>query len=132
MNKPAQYLKPLFIIFLLINIVCFALKSVLSANDFDISVLLSANALFFLMALGVFFMQQKALKNPNPNVFVRSIMSGMMIKMFGTVIAVFIYVMMSDRNYNKRSVFLALFFYLLYLGIEAASIMKLNRKSPNG
>ena len=132
MNKPLQFLKPLFIIFLLVNILVFALKSFLEMQKFDISVLLGANALFFLMAVLVFFMQQKAIRNTNPNVFVRSIIAGMMLKMFGTVIAVLVYVLMSDKNYNKRSVFLALLIYLLYLGGEAASIMKLNRKVPHG
>jgi high-affinity Fe2+/Pb2+ permease len=72
-------------------------------------------------------MQARALKNKNPNVFIRSVMGGMILKMFACIIAVFIYVQLSGADFNKRSIFTALCLYLVYLAVEVRSVMKLNR-----
>jgi hypothetical protein len=53
-------------------------------------------------------------------------MGGMMLKMFATVIAVFIYVSINDGVFNKKGLFISLFFYLIYLAIEVKVIMQLN------
>lgn len=120
---------PVIIIFAAITVLILALKGFLVHKGFDIYVLLGANTLFFLMGLLVFSLQKKALSNANPNVFVRSVISGMMIKMFACVIAVLAYVVLTGNDYNKRSVFLSLFIYLIYLAAEVAAIMQLNKKN---
>jgi hypothetical protein len=74
--------------------------------------------------------QLKGMHHTNPNVFVRSIMGSMMIKMFLTVIAVFIYVSSTGNNFNKKGILIALFFYLIYLAVEVMTILKMN-KSKN-
>ena len=68
------------------------------------------------------------MKNANPNVFVRSVMGSMMIKMFIVVGVVFAYVAFSGGHYNKRGVFISLFFYLIYLAVEVYAVMKLNNQ----
>jgi hypothetical protein len=56
-------------------------------------------------------------------------MIGMILKMFSTAIAVVIYFFQSGENFNKRGVFISLFFYLIYLATEVMTVMKLNKKS---
>jgi hypothetical protein len=73
-------------------------------------------------------MQKRALKNTNPNVYVRSVMGGMMIKMAIVVVAVAIYVIALKDNFSKMSVFAAMFLYLIYLGVEVRLATKLNTK----
>ena len=124
-----KILLPLVVVFGFINIIIFALNTIWQKFNVDTRVLFTANALFLLLALLVFFMQQKAMKNTNPNVFIRSIIGGTMIKMFGTVIAVLIYVLSVGNGYNKNAVFVALFLYLIYLGIEVFCISKLVREN---
>jgi hypothetical protein len=129
MNVSSRMLIPVFIVFAVLNILIFAFKSYLESKQINISVLLVANAFFMLLSVIVFFLQKKALRNPNPNVFVRSVMSGMMIKMVLCVIAVLIYTLSAGDQFNKRSVFIALFLYLFYLAAEVKSLTKLNQQN---
>jgi uncharacterized membrane protein YdcZ (DUF606 family) len=94
----------------------------------DFTILNIANGIFFLLSLLTFIMQRKALENSNPNVFVRSVMGGMLIKMFVTISVVIVYRLIAGNSVSKVSVFSAMFLYLLYLGVEVAVITKLNRK----
>jgi len=121
-------LTPVFLLFAFFNILIFAFKNFLEGKGIDISVLLFANAFFMFLSVLVFFFQKKALQNPNPNVFVRSVMGGMMIKMLLCVIAVLIYTLLAGDSFNKKSVFVALFLYLFYLGAEVKSLTKLNKQ----
>ena len=88
MNLFGKMLLPVFIIFLLLSIFIFSANSLWVKYNVDKNVLMGANLLFLVTGLLVFFMQKNALQNKNPNVFVRSVIAGMMIKMFSTVLAV--------------------------------------------
>lgn len=94
----------------------------------DVYVLHAANILYLVMGIAVFKYQQIALTNANPNVFIRSIMAGMMIKMFITVIAVLAYVLIAGKGYNTKAVFISLLLYLLYLGVEVSILSKENSR----
>ena len=123
-----KMLLPLFIIFIVLTI--FILSEGKFWNSYNIvkNVLLGANFLFMGTGLLVFFIQKNALTNKNPNVFIRSVISGMMIKMFSTVLAVLSYVVLVGPTYNKKAVFISLFMYLLYLAVEVIAISKVNSK----
>lgn len=129
MNASSRLLFPLAIIFFLTNIAVFLLGPLLKSLLIEPGILLGANVLFFLLSLLSFFIQQKGLQNKNPHVFVRSVMTGMLIKMVICIIAVIGYVYFSGDNFNKRGIFLALFLYLVYLPVEVFAVMKLNKKS---
>jgi hypothetical protein len=51
-----------------------------------------------------------------------------LIKMFVTITAVIVYRLIAGNSVSKVSVFLAMFLYLIYLGVEVAIITKLNRQ----
>ncbi|MFC4263876.1 hypothetical protein ACFOWM_13360 [Ferruginibacter yonginensis] len=122
-----KMLLPVIIIFVLVSIVVFTAGSVWTKYNVDGTVLMGANILFLAISIVVFIIQYAALNNPNPNVFIRSVMSGMMIKMFTTVLAVLAYVVLVGPTYNKKAVFISLFIYLLYLAAEVGAILKENR-----
>ena len=128
MSPSARFLLPLFTVFAIINILIFSLKSILVKFNVDSGVLLGANAIFLLTNILVFLYQHKALSNPNPNVFIRSVIAGMMLKMFVCAIAVLSYVVSLGNDCNKKSLFISLFFYLIYLAVEVAILMRLNNK----
>jgi Ca2+/Na+ antiporter len=90
--------------------------------------LIIANSLFVIITLITFFIQQKALKNSNPNVFFRSVMAGMMIKMFVCIIAIIIYWLVMQDKFSRATVFAAMLIYLIYLVIEVRLVTKLNRQ----
>ncbi|MEP7142587.1 MAG: hypothetical protein ABI707_06945 [Ferruginibacter sp.] len=128
MDPRKKIIVPLIAIFVIFGGSIPASKHLLAKWGIDYSVLIIANLLFFLISLVVFFMQQKALANSNPNVFVRSVMGGMLLKMFVCIISVIVYKIVEGDNVSKVSVFAAMFLYLLYLIAEVAVITKLMKQ----
>ena len=127
MDPGKKIILPLIVLFVIFTGALTAAKTLLAKWGIDYSILLIANALFFLISLIAFYMQQKALNNSNPNVFVRSVMGGMLIKMFVCITAVIVYRLVAGNSVSKVSVFAAMFLYLLYLAVEVAVITKLNK-----
>ena len=126
MSSSSRFLLPLFALFAVITILILSLKTVLVNYGIDSNVMLAANAIFLFINIIVFLFQKKALGNTNPNVFIRSVIAGMMLKMFVCAIAVIAYVLIIGKNYNKKAVFISLFIYLFYLAAEVAILMRLN------
>ena len=131
LNKSFQVYKPITFLFIAINLIVLLSTNTLHAANIDTTVLLGANLLLLLLCVISIAAQSSALKNSNPNVFIRSIMKGMILKMLSITIAVLIYVKVSGSAYNKKGVFVSLILYLVYLGTEVSSIMKMN-KQKNG
>ncbi len=123
-----KMLLPLLIIFVILTIFIIGASNLWLKYSIDKNVLLGANLLFMSTGILVFFMQKNALSNKNPNVFIRSVMAGMMIKMFSTILAVLAYVVIIGANYDKKAVFISLLMHLLYLAAEVTAISKENSK----
>ena len=128
MSPQIKIISPLFLVFNLTILVLYEIRGILAQWGIDTTILNIANCIFFLLSVLTFIMQRKALENSNPNVFVRSVMGGMLIKMFVTISVVIVYRLIAGNSVSKVSVFSAMFLYLLYLGVEVAVITKLNRK----
>lgn len=124
-------LMPFVLLFAILGLISVFGKSVLAKWGINYRVLLAANAIFFIISIITFFLQQKALHDKNPNVFIRSVMGSVMIKMFGCIVAVILYRLLAPASFSKVSVFVAMFFYLIYLAVEVKVILKMN-KNPNG
>ena len=120
-------LLPVFLIFILATLLILFFRNMAAAFHVDTNVLLGANFIFLITGILVFFMQKKAFGNSNPNVFICSVIAGMMIKMFTVGIAVLAYVLIVGSGFNKRAVFLSLFLYLIYLAAEVMAITKENK-----
>jgi hypothetical protein len=75
-----------------------------------------------------FLLQRRALQNKNSNVFVRSMMAAMMIKMFVVMAAFITYVVLLGKAVNKPAIYISVVLYFLYLVIEVAIVMKLNKQ----
>jgi len=129
MKKQGKELVPLIILFILFNNFFLFGKDWLAKHSIDYLVLIIANSLFFVAGLLVYRMQKRAAKNTNPNVFVRAVLGGTMIKMAVCAIAVVVYVVAFRSPFNKWSVFAAMFLYLIYLVVEVKMATKLNKKT---
>ena len=129
MKKRFGLLGPVILLFTLLNLFFLLGEKILAKWGLDGFVLMIANLLLFAITLIAYFMQQKALKNSNPNVFVRSVMGGMMIKMAICIVAVFVYAVAFKESFNKRTVFAAMFLYLIYLVAEVIVATKLNKQT---
>ena len=128
MNVKYRMFFPLVLTFSLFTLILLIAKLFFDNNGIDFIVILIANVLFLLMSILVFRMQRKAMQHSNPNVFIRSVMAGMMIKMFAVIVAVMAYVLPSGKNFNKPAIFISLLLYLVYLAVEVAAVMKLNKR----
>jgi FtsH-binding integral membrane protein len=122
MNFGFRTVQPLVITFFVLTGIIFAAKFFYTTTG-----MMGGNCLFFLISLIVFRMQYAAMYNSNPNVFIRSVMSGLIIKMFGCVIAVVVYYFISKASFNKPAVYVSMLIYLVYLVVEVRAIMKLNK-----
>ena len=111
MNKPRFFLLPMILLFVVLNGFFISGHNILAKWGIDNYVLIVANTLLLVLNLIVFLMQKKALENANPNVFVRSVMGGMMIKMFVFVIAIAVYNSLLQQLSVKQR-YLQLHFYI--------------------
>ena len=127
MNFRYKVLLPLFVTFFVLTAIII-LANMFYAGVIDYTVVMSANCLFFLISLFVFRMQFLAMHNSNPNVFIRSVMGGMIIKVFGCIIAVVAYYFLSGKMFNKPAVYISMVIYIIFLTVEVRTIMKLNKQ----
>ncbi len=128
MQKSRKPFLPLVVLFLLLNSFFLVMPSFFERYGISRDVLIITNALLFLTNFVVFLLQQRALKNANPNVFVRSVMAGTMIKMVVLAGAFIAYVIVAGKTINKPGVYISIFLYFLYLAVEVAIVMKLNKQ----
>ena len=128
MKAKRNVLMPLLLVFIICNGFFLSAKTLIAKWGIDSDVLIIANSLFLVLSLVTFFIQQKALQNSNPNVFIRSVMAGMMIKMFVCIIAIFIYWLAMKDKFSKGTVFVSMIVYLIYLVAEVSIVTKLNRQ----
>ena len=128
MNAGYRSTYPLIFLFVFIFLVVAGAMVFFNDRGIDFRVIGAANCLLFMMSLLVFLMQHRAMQHTNPNVFIRSVMAGMMIKMGIVAAAVMAYVLLAGKNANKPAVYISLLLYLVYLAMEVAAVMKLNKK----
>lgn len=128
MNENIKPIRPLLIIFIILNGLIIILKSKFEVWGIDRDVLLVANILFCALAVFTTLRQIKAMKNPNPNVFVRGVMAGTMIKMLVCIVAVVAYILAFRKTFNKPAVYLSMGIYVIYLATEVRLMMKLNKR----
>lgn len=126
-NKNKQIF-PLVFLFIIINTFLLTMAAFFEQHGIDREVLIIANSLLFLTNFAAFFLQRRALQNKNPNVFVRSMMGSMMIKMVVLLGAFLVYVILFGKTVNKPAIYLSLGLYVLYLGVEVMIVMKLNKQ----
>lgn len=127
MNFSFKTISPLFITFLVLTVLCIAGSLFFDQNTINYTVVMGANCLFFLVSLLVFRMQYIAMHNSNPQVFIRSIMGGTMIKMLFCIVAIIAYYFASRPAFNKPAVYISMIVYVIYLAVEVRTIMKQNK-----
>lgn len=127
MNFSFKTVMPLFFTFLVLAVVIFVGNFLFNDRGIDYVVVMGGNCLFFLISLFVFRMQYVAMYDKNPQVFIRSVMGGMLIKVFACVAAVIAYYFLSAGTFNRPAVYISMVIYIIYLVVEVKTIMKLNK-----
>ncbi|MBP6432092.1 MAG: hypothetical protein KA319_10015 [Ferruginibacter sp.] len=130
MNNQKKIILPIVLLFIFLNTFLLTAKSIFIKYSIDRDVVMVANIICFLLHLGTLFLQKQSLKSSNPNAFVRAAMAGILMKLLICMFAVAVYVM-TAKQVNKPAIYISLFLYLVYMFIELAAILKLN-KQKNG
>ncbi|MGN6617486.1 MAG: hypothetical protein ACTHJ5_09940 [Ilyomonas sp.] len=130
MHKPkgARIYLPVILIFVIINSLCIMFKNRFAVKNIDADVILGANLILFIITILTTSMHSKAIKNTNPNVFVRSVMGATIIKFFVIAIAVFIYMFLAGESRSVYAVIISMGVYVIYTVFELQTVFRLNRK----
>ena len=133
MNKSKwTLLRPMILVFVLLNAFFIAGKSWLSEKGVDQQVLIIGNLLLFGVSLLSFVLTQRSLPADNPHVFVRAIYGSFIIKFFVLAAAAFVYIMITGKNVNKAALFSCMGLYIVYTFFEVSSLLRLLKSQKNG
>ena len=99
---------PILLLFIILNTLILTAKTFLESRGFDREFLIWANLFLFVLSIGGFLLQRKALQSPNPQAFVRGVYASMIFKMFVVMIVVLIYVFLFRSKINKPGLFILL------------------------
>jgi hypothetical protein len=122
---------PVIVFFVVLNGFFISGKTILHRFNADQDVLIIGNLVLFLVTLVSFFVLQSGLKNPNPNVFVRSVIGSFIIKFFVCIVAAFIYISLYKKSLNKAALFICMGLFLVYLFIEVSIFTRLLKQEKN-
>jgi hypothetical protein len=129
MNKNTiQFFRPMIIVFVIITALCLIFSQQLEKYNINHEILLGANIILFVLMIITSLLHIRALRNPSPYAFVRSITLGVFLKLIVIAAAVLIYFYKSGANINIYTVALAMLLYIVYTVFEVAGAMRLNRK----
>ncbi|MEP6514491.1 MAG: hypothetical protein ABJA79_11520 [Parafilimonas sp.] len=123
-----QFLKPIIILFIVISSACLFLKKWLHEKNIDAEVVMAANALFFILAIVNGIMRIRALKNPNPNVYIRASAAIAFIKLMVSAIAVAIYLFTAGESKSVYAVIVGMVLYLFYMIVETNGAIKMTKR----
>lgn len=127
MNLRIRNVFPLIVTFLFLTVAALIAMLLDKSNKVDYTIVIASICLFFLVSLLIFRMQYQAMHHSNPNVFVRSVMMGMIIKILICIGAAVAYYFTSGPAFNKPAVYLGMIVYVIFLTVEVRTIMKLNK-----
>jgi Ca2+/Na+ antiporter len=116
-----------FALFLLVNASVYIFKKPLLDIGFGLGFLLMANLILFLLGVGGFLIQLKALQSKSMNSFIRGVYVALILKIFVVIIGLASYLFITHGKINKPSLFTALGLYIIYTLIEVRQLMKTAR-----
>ncbi len=128
-NRPARSLfLPIIIIFIILTGIILVISTWLDEMNINHQVLLGANTLYFVLAIFTGFMKLNAVKNPNPNVYVRTVSAISFIKLMVVALAAIIYLFTAGEERSPFAVIAAMGIYVFYMVAETRGAMQLNKK----
>ena len=122
---------PIIIFFLVTNVFFLTGKSFIERKGFDQSVLIIGNLILFVVTLLSFLLNKKNISAQNPNVFVRGVTLGTMLKLFVFAIAAFIYIYLFRSQLNKPALLTCMALYFIYTLMEVSILTKLLKEKKN-
>jgi hypothetical protein len=124
-------LRPVLVLFIIVNVLCIAGKSWLEKKGVSQEVLLGGNGLLMLVSMLAYILMRKAVISNSPQAFVRAIYGSFMLRFFLVAIAAFIYIMVVKKAVNKPALIACAGLYIIYTAIETRSLMKMLKQNKH-
>lgn len=125
-----KLLRPILIVFNVINILLLAFNLLLKNSAIDFKVIAIANVVFFLLYCFTIGLHSNATNHKNPQVVVRVSMMTMLFKMLVIIGAVVVYKYAGVTKINWEAVAISAVLYIVYSYLEIRIVSSL--KKTNG
>lgn len=112
----------------LVLIIVIIYKAAMQAKHINYTVVLAGNALLLLVGILILRIYAAALKNQNPNFFIRAVMGGVLIKLMVLGLGAFIYLLAAGANRSVNAIFVIMFLYIIYTYLEVKFALQLNKE----
>jgi len=122
---------PLFILFIVIDSFILYSHSYFTSTLIDLMAIFVCNCLLFVLSVLSLVMHEKAIQQKNANAMVRSVMGATLLKLFVLATAAFIYLFLKKSANVTYTLFIVMFMYILYTGMEVRTALKRNDNNGN-
>ena len=124
--------RPMILFFILFNALLITGKSFFLRKGIDQEVVIIGNLLLFVVTIVTYIISYRSLFAKNPNVFIRAMYGGFVIKFFVIAIAAFIYIMSARKEVNKPALFICMGLYLIYTVLEVTALFRVLKSKKHG
>lgn len=119
----------LAVVFIGITAALFFLKTwLLQTLGVHYEVLVAGNIVMALITLISYSLNRKGMTSENANVIVRSVYASTLAKLMLCVVAIAVYVIVNRTRVSKATIFLFMFFYLVYTVFETSHLIRTSKK----
>ncbi len=121
-----------FAIILLVTSLLALFAGLWLATGWSVSVVvMGANLLLYALTLYLFRRTKKSFADPNPQVSIRAIMSGFMIKFFLLAVAALVYIFVMRKEVSIPALLCSATLYLLYTTVEIRALLLLLKSADH-
>lgn len=121
-----------FAIILLVTSLLALFAGLWLAKGWSVSVVvMGANLLLYALTLYLFRRTKKSFTDPNPQVSIRAIMSGFMIKFFVLAVAALVYIFVMRKAVSIPALLCSATLYLLYTTVEIRALLLLLKSADH-
>lgn len=120
-----KFIQWLAVVFLVISAALYLLKGwLLQTLGADFAVLMGGNLALALITMISYSLSRKGITSSNPNAMVRAVYASTLAKLMLCVACIAVYILMNRPNVNKATIFLFMFFYLVYTVFETIHLYR--------
>jgi hypothetical protein len=112
------------------NLVIILLKGILNKYGIDYNVLLVCNFYLFIITILSLAMMRNGLRSKQNSNFMLAFYGNAFLKIFVTLIAVFVYVK-TAKNVSKSAILVSFLFYMVYTVLEVKELKKITEDIKN-
>lgn len=132
MKRKLSFFYVLLLAYLIIWVILKAGESIWNQLGVQLSVLHGAHLILWLVTLFTYRMAARSFSNPNPQVSVRALMGGMLIKFLVIALAAFIYIFFVRKQVNLPALAGAALLYVIYTVLETNWLLKALKRPSHG